>query len=224
MTYIEPSWNHVLAEEFSKPYFLQLMEFVRNERLGTIPIYPERDLVFQALKMTPYNDVRVVIVGQDPYHGEGQAHGLSFSVPIGVPQPPSLKNIFKELKQDVGVDIPLHGCLNAWAKQGVLLLNTLLTVRHGDPLSHKGHGWECFIDAIIKSLVQRNDPVIFVLWGKNAIDKCAHITTGKEVYVLTAAHPSPFSAMRGFFGCRHFSKINNLLESLGQKQIDWALT
>lgn len=220
---IEPSWDKVLEAEFSKPYFIKLTDFVREERKGAHLIYPPKGLVFNALKMTPFDRVKAVIVGQDPYHGPGQAHGLSFSVPRGVALPPSLKNIFKELVQDLQVPFPQHGCLEKWAKEGVLLLNTLLTVRDGEPLSHKNQGWELFTDAIIKALGARKDPVIFLLWGKNAIEKCTHICHVDPQYILTAAHPSPFSAMRGFFGCRHFSKVNTILKKLGKIPIDWKL-
>ena len=220
---IEPSWNRVLEEEFTKPYFARLTELVRQQRLGQHPVYPPKESVFQALKLTPYDSVKAVIVGQDPYHGPGQAHGLCFSVPRGTAMPPSLKNVFKELAEDLKVPCPLHGCLEKWAREGVLLLNTLLTVRDSEPLSHKNQGWELFTDAIIRALCCREDPVIFLLWGKNAIDKCAHIEKQHSRYILTAAHPSPFSAMRGFFGCHHFSKTNALLIELGKDPIDWRL-
>lgn len=166
-----------------------------------------------------------MIVGQDPYHGPGQAHGLCFSVAKGITPPPSLKNIFKELNDDLGIEMPKHGCLEKWARQGVLLLNTILTVRSGEPLSHQNQGWEHFTDTIIKALAERPDPVIFVLWGKNAIDKCSHVgqvSHGRDV-LLTAAHPSPFSAYRGFLGCKHFSKVNSLLSDFGKEPIDWSL-
>lgn len=222
---IEPSWNRVLQEEFRKPYFQSLIEFLKQERRSSIPIYPPKGQVFTALSLTPFDAVKVVIVGQDPYHGQGQAHGLCFSVSKGIAPPPSLKNIFKELHRDLGIQTPSHGCLEKWAGQGVLLLNTILTVRAGAPLSHRNQGWEQFTDAIVKALAERPDPVIFVLWGKNAIDKCSQVpqlSSGKDL-LLTAAHPSPFSAHRGFLGCSHFSKVNNLLKSFGKEPIDWRL-
>ena len=178
--------------------------------------------IFNALKYTSYEDVKVVLLGQDPYHGANQAHGLCFSVQKGVPQPPSLKNMFKELESDLGIKAPSHGCLTDWAKQGVLLLNTVLTVREGEPNSHKKLGWTIFTDKIIELLNNRDEPVIFVLWGKNAIDKLPFITNTNH-YVLTAAHPSPLSASRGFLGCRHYSKINNILTSIGKVPIDWKI-
>jgi len=220
---IEPSWMHVLQNEFSKSYFQELMDFVDKERQGPEPIYPEYDHVFNALKFTPFHNVKVVLLGQDPYHGAGQAHGLSFSVPRGTALPPSLKNIYKELVSDLQIPMPTHGCLEKWAREGVLLLNTLLTVCAGRPLSHQKHGWEQFTDAIIKALVDRKKPVIFLLWGKNAQEKCKHIGANFSEYTLAAAHPSPFSAHRGFFGCRHFSRTNDLLEKIGQKPIDWKI-
>ena len=220
---IEPSWNTVLHDEFEKPYFKALTEFVKQERKGPDPIYPDRGNVFNALKLTPYNKVKVVLLGQDPYHGPGQAHGLSFSVPRGTALPPSLKNIYKELVSDVHVPMPQHGCLEKWAQEGVLLLNTLLTVRKGKPLSHQKQGWELFTDAIIKALAERVEPVIFLLWGRNAQEKCRHIEASFSEYILTAPHPSPFSAHSGFLGCRHFSKVNTLLMRMGHAPIDWSI-
>lgn len=219
---LEPSWQRVLQEELQKPYVLQLAAFLKMERESGAPIYPPEELVFNALTQTPFDQVRVVIVGQDPYHGPGQAHGLSFSVPAGVSPPPSLQNIFKELQQDLGIPIPSHGCLLKWAQQGVLLLNATLTVRNAEPLSHHKKGWEQFTDAIIREVARKKEPIIFVLWGKNALEKCTHVL--KHAHntthtILTAAHPSPFSAHSGFFGCRHFSKINELLD----KPIDWSI-
>ena len=214
---LEESWKEVLAEELEKPYMASLAAFVREERLNHGPIYPPKEQVFSALNETPYDNVRVVIVGQDPYHGPGQAHGLCFSVPPGIDQPPSLKNIFKELRADLDIALPNHGCLLKWAHQGVLLLNTTLTVRQGQPLSHAKQGWEQFTDAIIKKVNQKTTPVIFVLWGRNAQEKCVHLDA--RHHVLKAAHPSPLSAHNGFIGCKHFSKINTLLA----QPIDWAV-
>lgn len=223
---IENSWKKVLDEEFHQPYIAALCKFVENERLGAIPIYPPKSQVFNAFLMTPYSQVKVVIMGQDPYHAASQAHGLSFSVPKGVTPPPSLKNIFKEMHQDLGLNVPVHGCLNHWATQGVLLLNATLTVKEGCPLSHHGKGWERFTDAVIAKLIERIDPVIFVLWGRSANEKIEHIKSiegNNRHYILSAAHPSPFSAYRGFFGCRHFSKINEILKMLNKTPIDWML-
>lgn len=225
---LEPSWKRVLEEELKKPYIAELAAFVEKEyAMHPDAVYPPKDLIFNAFYQTPFDKIKVVIVGQDPYHGRGQAHGLSFSVPKGVIPPPSLKNIFKELEQDIGIVPPSHGCLLLWAKQGVLLLNATLTVRKGEPLSHHGKGWELFTDAVIQKLLERKDPVIFVLWGKNAQDKCRfvreHTESAKRHFMLTAAHPSPYSVNNGFFGCHHFSKINDLLVQQGKEPINWAL-
>ena len=181
--------------------------------------------IVEKIAKTPFHQVKVVIVGQDPYHGKGQAHGLSFSVPEGIGQPPSLKNIFRELKEDLGISEPSTGCLTSWAEQGVLLLNATLTVRASEPKSHYGKGWERFTDAVISQLALREDPVIFVLWGASAQEKCKTVLQhiNKERVVLTAAHPSPFSAYNGFFGCRHFSKINDHLKRWGKRPIDWGV-
>lgn len=224
---LEPSWQRVLAEELKAPYLVELVSFVERERASGKHVYPPEDQVFNALWKTPYDKVKVVIVGQDPYHGPGQAHGLCFSVNKGVPLPPSLQNIFKEIHDDLGASIPSHGCLSSWAEQGVLLLNATLTVEESNPLSHHGKGWERFTDAIIKALCCRDEPIVFVLWGKSAKDKCESIRRGTgegaQHYILTSAHPSPLSAYRGFFGCRHFSKINEILAMLGKKPIDWRI-
>lgn len=223
---MESSWKEVLCEELQKPYILSLAAFVARERASGCPVYPPEELVFNAFRLTPYSKVKVIIVGQDPYHGTGQAHGLSFSVPKGVPLPPSLKNIFKELVDDVGIPAPKHGCLVSWANQGVLLLNALLTVRHKEPLSHQGQGWELFTDAVIRALAKRSDRLVFVLWGKSAQEKCrplAFLNGGARHHILLAAHPSPLSATNGFFGCRHFSKINQFLKQEGREAIDWSL-
>ncbi len=222
---LEPSWKKVLKDELEKPYIFQLASFVEGERSSGASIYPPSDLVFNAFWQTQYDQVKVLIMGQDPYHGPGQAHGLSFSVPKGVPLPPSLQNIFKELEADLGVPQSKNGCLLPWAKQGVMLLNATLTVRQSDPMSHHSKGWERFTDSVIEALCHRQDPVIFVLWGKSAQDKCKRIKglNGSQHLLLTAAHPSPFSAHQGFFGCRHFSKINKQLIQWGKSSIDWAI-
>ncbi len=223
---LELSWQNALFEELQKPYLTTLAAFLKQERASGAPIYPPESLVFNAFGQTPFDAVKVVIMGQDPYHGPGQAHGMSFSVPKGIPLPPSLQNIFKELAQDLGVKTPPHGCLLKWAKQGVLLLNATLTVRDSEPLSHHKKGWEQFTDAAIDALAKRKEPVIFVLWGKNAIEKCKNVESlaqNKQHIILTAPHPSPFSAHSGFFGCRHFSKINALLVERGAAPIDWSL-
>jgi uracil-DNA glycosylase len=218
---LESSWYEVLKEEISKPYIAELKEFLASESRQNREVYPPEPLVFSAFLHTPFPLVKAVIVGQDPYHGPRQAHGLSFSVPPGVPMPPSLKNIFLELKEDLGVPIPEHGCLEGWAKQGVLLLNALLTVRAGEPHSHRNRGWERFTDAVIAKLVEREDPLVFILWGKTAQEKMVPILQNRKTphVVLTAAHPSPYSAHSGFFGCRHFSKINAHLIQWGKAPI-----
>lgn len=216
------SWDKLLAEEFNKEYYLNLRKTLAEE-YKTRTIYPKMDDIFNALKFTAYEDVKVVILGQDPYHGKGQAHGLCFSVQKGIQKPPSLKNMFKELESDLNIKAPSHGCLTEWAKQGILLLNAVLTVREGEPNSHKKLGWTIFTDKIIEILNERQEPVIFVLWGKNAIDKLPLITNTRH-YVLTAAHPSPLSASRGFLGCKHYSKINEILKSMGKTPIDWQIS
>lgn len=223
---LEPSWQQALGDELCKPYMIQLATFVHRERLGKVPIYPSEELVFNAFLKTPYHAVKVLIMGQDPYHGPGQAHGLSFSVPRGIALPPSLQNIFKEIQSDLGIEPSSHGCLTYWAEQGVMLLNATLTVRDNEPLSHHNRGWERFTDAVVQALCKREEPVIFVLWGKSAQEKCRFILEGTHATrhsVLTAAHPSPFSARNGFFGCRHFSKINALLEGRGVAPICWQI-
>lgn len=224
---IEPTWQTVLKDEWRQPYVAELAAFVEREyATAPTPVYPPKELIFNALINTPFNQTKVVIVGQDPYHGVGQAHGLSFSVPKGIKPPPSLQNIFKELQSDVQLPTPSHGCLLKWAKQGVLLLNATLTVSKGEPLSHHGKGWERLTDAIVKSLQGRQDPVIFVLWGKSAQDKCRFLQESdipSRHFVLTAAHPSPYSADKGFFGCRHFSKVNKFLAEQGKESINWSL-
>lgn len=214
-------WDGILADEFKKPYYLKLREFLKNE-YSRHTVYPDMYSIFNALKSTAYKDVKVVIIGQDPYHGPNQAHGMCFSVQKGVEPPPSLKNIFKELKEDVGFAIPDHGCLESWAKQGVLLLNTVLTVRSGEANSHKNMGWETFTDRVISELNNKTTPIVFLLWGANARAKASVITNPIHIK-LEAAHPSPLSAYNGFFGCRHFSKTNAALKKSGQTPIDWQI-
>lgn len=212
-------WDKILADEWQKPYYLKLRQFLKVE-YSTKRIYPDMHDIFNALKYTSFADVKVVIIGQDPYHGFGQAHGLCFSVKKGVPFPPSLKNIFKELESDVGKEIPPHGELTDWAGQGVLLLNNVLTVREGQPASHKGAGWEAFTDRVISELNKKQTPVVFLLWGAHA-QKKAELVTNPIHYKLSCVHPSPLSASRGFFGCKHFSKTNELLRKSGQTEINW---
>ena len=219
---IEPSWKQHLAPEFEKPYFVKLTNFVRQE-YRTTTCYPPGKLIFNAFNLCPYDKEKVVIIGQDPYHGPGQAHGLCFSVNDGVPFPPSLQNIFKELNADLGISIPNNGELTDWAKQGVLMMNTVLTVRQGQPNSHKGKGWEQLTDAVIKKLNERNVPTAFILWGGNAKAKAPLITNPIHA-VFKAAHPSPLSAYNGFFGCRHFSKVNDFLVSNNIQPIDWTIS
>lgn len=221
MVKLDNDWDELLVDEFKKPYYLELREFLKEEYTTKV-IYPNMYNIFEALKHTSYKDTKVLILGQDPYHGENQAHGLAFSVQPNVAIPPSLLNIYKELKNDVGCFIPNNGYLIPWADQGVLLLNTALTVRAHEANSHKGKGWEVFTDRIIKLLNDRNDPVIFVLWGANARKKKELIDSSRH-YILEAPHPSPLSASRGFFGCRHFSKINEILISIGKTPIDWQI-
>ena len=222
MVNIGNSWDNLLKEEFQKEYYQVLRKNLAQE-YKTRTIYPAMENIFNALKYTSFEDVKVLLLGQDPYHGPNQAHGLCFSVQKGVDKPPSLKNMFKELENDLGIKPPKHGCLTDWAKQGVMLLNTVLTVRDGEPNSHKKLGWTIFTDKIIELLNEREDPVIFVLWGRNAIDKLPLITSTNH-YVLTAAHPSPLSASRGFLGCKHYSKINSILTSIGKEPIDWKIS
>ncbi|MBR7071220.1 MAG: uracil-DNA glycosylase [Clostridia bacterium] len=214
-------WDEILADEWQTPNYLRLREFLKNE-YRTRKIYPQMNDIFNCLKYTSYADTKVVILGQDPYHGAGQAHGLCFSVQRGVEPPPSLKNIFKELHDDVGVPIPRHGELTAWAKQGVLLLNTVLTVREGTPNSHQGKGWEAVTDRIVAELNRKQTPIVFLLWGANARRK-AEIITNPIHRKLTTVHPSPLSAYGGFFGCRHFSKANQILQESGQQPVNWTL-
>jgi uracil-DNA glycosylase len=218
----EKTWQTVLAGEKQQPYFQKIMDFVKSERAKGKTIYPQQSDIFNALKYTPFEDVKVVIIGQDPYHGPGQAHGLCFSVLPGIKPPPSLQNIFKELHSDIGFKIPNHGTLIKWAEQGVLLLNAVLTVEAGKPQSHANIGWETFTDKIIRTLNDEKEGVIFLLWGSPAQRKGSHIDT-KRHHVLKAAHPSPLSAHRGFLGCKHFSKTNDLLGKMGKKTINWQI-
>ncbi len=214
-------WQALLEPEFSQEYYQNLRKFLAEE-YKTRVIYPDMYHIFATLQATPYDQVKVVILGQDPYHGPNQAHGFSFSVPEGVDIPPSLMNIYKELNTDLGCTIPKSGCLTKWADQGVLLLNAVLTVRAGQPASHRGMGWEQFTDRIIELLNEREKPMVFMLWGRYAKNKQSLITNPRHL-VLTAAHPSPLSAYNGFFGCRHFSKANAFLTMTGQEPIDWQI-
>ena len=218
---IPESWLPVLGEEQNKPYYQELYRFVGEERRKHA-IYPPGPDVFNALHYTPYERVRVMIIGQDPYHEPGQAHGLAFSVRPGIAPPPSLVNIFKELHDDVGFSIPRHGCLIPWAEQGVLLLNAVLTVRAHQANSHQGKGWETFTDTVIRAVNQKETPVVFLLWGAYAQRK-AELIDSRRHTILKAPHPSPLSASRGFFGCRHFSKANAALEAAGLPPIAWQL-
>ena len=221
MVHLGNDWDEILADEFSKPYYLELREFLKKE-YSTRKIYPHMNDIFNALKASSFEKTRVVIIGQDPYHGEGQAHGLCFSVKRPVEPPPSLKNMYKELESDIGFKIPDHGELTAWAEQGVLMLNAVLTVREGAANSHKGMGWENFTDRIIELLDKREKPIVFLLWGANARRK-KELIKNPAHRILEAAHPSPLSAYNGFFGCRHFSKTNEILKSQGSETIDWSL-
>lgn len=214
-------WNELLKEEFDKEYYVKLRQFLINE-YNTKTIYPDKYDIFNALHYTAYKDVKVVILGQDPYHGPNQAHGLSFSVNPGVPAPPSLKNIFKELHEDLGCYIPNNGYLKKWADQGVLLLNTSLTVKAAEANSHRNIGWEKFTDRIISLLNDRKDPVVFILWGNNAISK-EKLITNKWHFIIKSVHPSPLSASRGFFGSKPFSKTNEFLKSINKTPIDWQI-
>ncbi len=217
---IESSWKEMMKEEFRKPYFEQLVSFIKAEKqLGRI-IYPSGADIFNAFNSTPFDQVKVLLLGQDPYHGPRQAHGLCFSVQKGVAQPPSLVNIFKELRSDIGLTPPVHGDLSAWARKGVFLLNASLTVRAGEPMSHSRIGWATFTDAVIKKLSAKKDKMVFLLWGKFAGEKASLIDSSRHL-ILTAAHPSPLSAHTGFFGCRHFSKTNEYLVQQGIAPIDW---
>jgi uracil-DNA glycosylase len=218
---IEESWKQVFDNEFNKPYFQDLKSFLVSEKQRS-RVFPPGPLIFNAFNHTPFYHVKVVLLGQDPYHGYGQAHGLCFSVPEGTPKPPSLINIFKEIEADLGIPAPSHGNLTNWAKQGVLLLNATLTVRENQAGSHQGKGWETFTDAAISALSEKRDGLIFILWGNYAISK-RNLIDNTRHFILTAPHPSPLSASRGFFGCRHFSGTNDLLRKMGKDPIDWKL-
>jgi uracil-DNA glycosylase len=219
---IEDSWKSILQEQFRAEYFAVLKNFLLSEK-QKYRVYPPGNKIFAAFDSTPFDEVKVVILGQDPYHGPGQAHGLCFSVPEGVPKPPSLLNIFKEIHDDLGIPVPESGNLEKWARQGVLLINAILTVRASHAGSHQGKGWEKFTDEVIKAISNHKENVVFLLWGNYAQAKESIIDTGKH-HVLKAPHPSPLSASRGFFGCRHFSKTNILLTNAGKQAINWSLS
>lgn len=221
---LNKSWHEVLSNELKKPYIQEIKEFLEKEKELRQEVFPPEEEVFNAFSKTPFEEVKVVIIGQDPYHGKGQAHGLCFSVKKGVTPPPSLKNIFKEMQSDLGLTPPDHGCLESWAKQGVLMLNATLTVRSGQPKSHYGIGWERFTDAVVEALCKKKDPIVFLLWGRSAIDKARNILDRNKHnhVILSCAHPSPFSATK-FLGCRHFSKTNQVLASWNKSPIDWRL-
>ena len=221
MVHFGNEWDEIMAGEFDLPYYKQLREFLKQEYF-TKEIYPDMNNIFNAMKYASYSDIKAVILGQDPYHEPGQAHGLCFSVQKGCPIPPSLQNIYKELNADLGIPPAPHGELYKWADNGVLLLNTVLTVRRGQANSHKGKGWEIFTDDVIKKLNEREKPMVFLLWGANARSKKQFITNPNHL-VLEAAHPSPLSAYNGFFGCRHFSKCNAFLEAHGIEPVDWRI-
>ena len=220
MYQLKNSWDKVLGDEFAKPYFLELCDFLKKE-YDQYTIYPPKQRVFSALKTTEFDDVKVVILGQDPYHGEGQAHGLAFSVQPGVKPPPSLVNIFKEINDEYGTNLGKNGCLLSWAKQGVLLLNTALTVRAGQANSHKDIGWATFTDNVIKLLNTSTRPIVFILWGGNAISKTKLLNNPKHL-IITSPHPSPLSSYRGFFGSKPFSKTNDFLVKNNLKPINWV--
>ena len=217
---LEPGWKQVLGDEFTKPYMQDLKAFLRQEKQAGETVYPPGPDIFRAFNETPFDQVKVVILGQDPYHGPNQAHGLCFSVPHGINPPPSLANIYKELHNDIGMKIPTHGDLSSWARQGVLLLNTVLTVQESRANSHKGIGWEKFTESAIERLSIAREGVVFILWGRQAQGKQSIIDAKKHL-ILTSVHPSPLSAYNGFFGCKHFSKTNSYLSGNGTKEIDW---
>lgn len=222
MAMIDNDWLLAVQSEFKKPYYKELFQFVKEEYNRTV-IYPPSEDIFNALHLTPLSEVKVLILGQDPYHNENQAHGLSFSVPLSQKEiPPSLQNIYQELHDDLGCEIPDNGYLAKWARQGVLLLNTVLTVRAHQANSHKGHGWEQFTDAIIQAVNAQERPIVYLLWGKPAQSKIPMLTNPKHL-ILQAPHPSPLSAYRGFFGCKHFSRANTFLEENGERPIDWQI-
>lgn len=219
---IEESWKKILAGEFQQEYFRELKNFLVEER-RQYRVYPPGSKIFAAFDFTPFTSVKVVLLGQDPYHGQGQAQGLCFSVPRGIPKPPSLVNIFKELHDDLGLAIPPHGNLEAWARQGVLLLNATLTVRANQAGSHQHKGWEQFTDAAIRALAEQRENLVFMLWGNYAQAKAA-LVDGHKHCILKAPHPSPFSANQGFFGCRHFSRANDFLVRAGKEPVDWQIS
>ena len=219
---LEPGWKQALADEFDQPYMQQLRAFLLEQKTVGKQIYPPGPLIFNALNSTPLDAVKVVIIGQDPYHGPGQAHGLCFSVPPGVPPPPSLQNIFKELQRDLALPVPRHGCLQSWAEQGVLLLNAVLTVEHSQAGSHANRGWERFTSRIIEVLTERREHLVFMLWGSYAQKKGQQIDAGAHL-VLKSVHPSPLSAHRGFIGNGHFTRANAYLLEHGREPIDWSL-
>ena len=219
---IDPSWKKVLTSEFQQPYFEQIKEFILAEKQRGKRVYPPGSQIFNAFNLTPFEQVKVVILGQDPYHGSGQAHGLSFSVPLGIPAPPSLVNIFKELKADIGIDSPGHGNLESWARQGVLLLNAVLTVNDSEAASHKNAGWEKFTDAVIKTISDQREHIVFILWGRFAQNKEVLIDKSRHC-IIKSAHPSPLSAHAGFIGSKPFSKTNTYLSGKGQSVIDWIV-
>ncbi len=221
MVNIGNRWDEILADEFKKDYYLNLREFLKQE-YGRYTVYPPMNDIFNSLRYADYDNIKVVIIGQDPYHEPNQAHGLAFSVKKGCPIPPSLKNIYAELEADLGIPPCPHGELTEWAKQGVLLLNNALTVRRGQANSHRGKGWEYLTDRIIQCVNEKSDPVVYLLWGANAREKTKIINNPRHL-ILTAAHPSPLSAYNGFFGCRHFSKTNKFLEDNGIEPVDWRL-
>ena len=221
MVKMDNEWDIVLRGEFDKNYYQSLRSFLAREYTEKT-VYPNMHDIFNALKYTSYSEVKAVIIGQDPYHGFGQAHGLSFSVKPGIAVPPSLQNMYKELNSDIGFEIPNHGYLVSWAERGVLLLNNVLTVRKDEANSHRSCGWETFTDEIIRNLNKREKPIVFLLWGNNAKTK-DRLITNPQHFILTAAHPSPLSAYNGFFGCKHFSKANDRLKMTGQTPIDWSL-
>ncbi|MBC9931855.1 uracil-DNA glycosylase [Chitinophaga qingshengii] len=219
---IEESWKEILKDEFNKNYFAEIVMHLKHEKALGKTIYPAGNNIFNAFEQTHFDNVKVVILGQDPYHGAGQAHGLSFSVPDGIKPPPSLVNIYKEMKTDLGLEIPTSGNLTKWAQNGVLLLNAFLTVRASEPASHSKIGWENFTDAVIRKISEQKNNVVFLLWGRFAQDKQILIDATRH-HILKAAHPSPFSAANGFFGCKHFSKTNELLLKAGIEPVDWRL-
>lgn len=218
---IEASWKKVLQEQFDSQYFQELKQFLLTERKSH-QVFPPGNRIFAAFDAVPFHKVKVVIIGQDPYHGPGQANGFCFSVNRGVTVPPSLKNIYKELHSDLNIAVPAHGDLSPWTEQGVLLLNAVLTVRARQPQSHQGRGWETFTDYAIKQLSEQRKNIVFLLWGRSAQNKIQLIDTNRH-FVLKAAHPSPYSANKGFFGCRHFSNTNTLLQQTGQNPVDWTI-